>query len=136
MLVNELLIEPKNKLDPNLLVTRTWAINKDILGVLVINKDPKSQKAYNILIQSNSYPITENSSVKVFCNCDNFKFQWAYVLDQKQSLLNPNNGQFILTPPKQTNPNQDIGVCKHVYASIVGLLNKDIPEMNKQTGKI
>jgi hypothetical protein len=72
----------------------------------------KSGKGYNIVVQTNTDQLLPTSLVRVYCNCDDFKFRWAYVLHKHDALLAPTS--FILTPPKITNKTQDIGCCKHI----------------------
>jgi len=63
-----------------------------------------------------------DSNVKVYCNCSDFQFRWAYVLDQHKALLHPEN--FVLEPPKNKNPGMTVGACKHLAAVARELVGK------------
>lgn len=80
-----------------------------IKGIVISSK---SGNAYNILVSMNTPKLTSKSEVKLFCNCDDFKFRWAWVLNEHNALLSPQN--FVLTPPKIMNKTHDLGCCKHI----------------------
>jgi hypothetical protein len=54
------------------------------------------------------------SPVKIFCNCDSFKFEFAYAVAKYDSLLHPEN--FILHRPKEKNQFVTASGCKHIIA--------------------
>lgn len=103
-----------------------------ILAGIVVSKG--SSKAYSIQVQMDTDTLQKNSKVKVFCNCDNFKFQWAYVLHKYNALIAPQN--FILLPPKQTNPNQNIGCCKHIKVFLEMAYNHQLKRINMMKGQV
>ena len=103
-----------------------------VLSGFVVSKG--SGKPYAIQIQMDTEYFAPNSRVKVYCNCDNFKFQWAYVLYKHNALIAPQN--FVLLPPKQTNPNMDVGCCKHIKV-FLELANKaTLKHLNMTKGQI
>ena len=103
-------VDPKD-IEEYGLFRESSVLDKDhYLGGLVISK--KTQKSYNIMCQLDTVKFEENSKVRVFCNCDDFAFRRAYVLAKQDALLRPHD--FILTPPKKTNPNEILSVCKHI----------------------
>lgn len=53
-----------------------------------------------------------NTPVKVDCTCDDFKYRRAYVLWKHGALLYPEN--YLLEPPKKTNPGMVVSGCKHI----------------------
>lgn len=103
-----------------------------ILAGIVVSKN--SGKAYSIQIQMDTNELQVNSNIKVFCNCDNFKFQWAYVLHKHNALIAPQN--FILLPPKQTNPNLDIGCCKHIKVFLELAHENQLRKLNMMKGHV
>lgn len=103
-----------------------------VLAGFVVSKS--SGKAYTIQVQMNTPTLKSDSMVKVFCNCDNFKFQWAFVLHKHNALIAPQN--FILLPPKQTNPNQDIGCCKHIKVFIDLAYANQLKRLNMVKGQV
>lgn len=103
-----------------------------ILSGIVVSKN--SGKAYSIQVHMNTDMLTDNSLVKVFCNCDNFKFQWAYVLNKHNSLIAPQN--FILLPPKQTNPDLTIGCCKHLKVFLELAYAHQLKRINMMKGHV
>ena len=103
-----------------------------ILSGFVVSKG--SGKAYAIQIQMDTEKFSPNSRVKVYCNCDNFKFQWAYVLHKHDALIAPQN--FVLLPPKQTNPNMDVGCCKHIKVFLELANDATLKHLNMTKGQI
>lgn len=83
--------------------------NHHLKGICV---SKKSSKAYNIVCLMDTEHFTETTKMQVNCNCDDFKFRCAYVLFKKGALLAPQN--FVLTPPKVTNPDETLKTCKHI----------------------
>lgn len=104
----------------------------EILAGIVVSK--QSGKAYSIRIQMDSEFLDANTKVKVYCNCENFKFQWAYVLNKHNALIAPQN--FILLPPKQTNPDLKIGCCKHIKVFLELAHEKRLRKLNMQKGHV
>jgi hypothetical protein len=103
-----------------------------ILAGIVVSK--QSGKAYSIRIHLDTEHLDNNTKVKVYCNCDNFKFQWAYVLNKYSALIAPQN--FILLPPKQTNPDLKIGCCKHIKVFLELAYEKRLRKINMQKGHV
>lgn len=103
-----------------------------ILAGIVVSKN--SGKAYSIQVHMDTNKITRDSKVKVFCNCDNFKFQWAYVLHKYDSLIAPQN--FILLPPKIKNPTLEIGCCKHIKVFLELAFQNQLKRLNMIKGYV
>lgn len=103
-----------------------------ILSGFVVSKN--SGKPYAIQIQMDTELFSLNSRVKVFCNCDDFKFRWAYVLHKFNALIAPQN--FVLLPPKQTNPNMEIGCCKHIKVFLELANHTNLKKLNMVKGQI
>lgn len=94
----------------------------------------KSGKGYNIVVQTNTDQLLPTSLVRVYCNCDDFKFRWAYVLHKFEALIAPQN--FILLPPKQTNPNMTVGCCKHIKVFLEKANAHSLARLNMVKGQI
>jgi len=64
-----------------------------------------------------------NSAVIVHCDCNNFKFQWEYVLNINDAarVINSNGNPAIVT-----NPNNIAGFCKHLHKCAEIYMNKII----------
>lgn len=112
MIAVKLLAKPPK--DHDTMLTRKVSGQEYMIQGVAVNK--KSHKAYNIEIQMDTKELEPTSKVKVVCNCEDFKFRWAYVLHTQGALLNPRN--FQLTPPEKTNPNEVMNACKHIHAFI------------------
>lgn len=104
----------------------------NLVAGFVVSKG--SGKAYSIQVQMDTAHLGPHSKVKVFCNCDNFKFQWAYVLFKHDALIAPQN--FILLPPKQTNPNLAVGCCKHIKVFLELKYKADLKKLNMVKGHV
>lgn len=104
----------------------------DCLHYIVVNK--KSQHGYNVKVISDKEDIVPGCKVKVSCNCDNFQFQWAYVLYKNDGLYNPH--RLVLTPPVEKNPNMIIGACKHIKLALYRKLTHNINKLSKNVGEI
>ena len=63
--------------------------------------------------------ITYNTYVKVDCDCESFRFEFAYIIND--SLINPRS--YPKVPPKNKNPKGVKGVCKHIIA-LANLIDK------------
>lgn len=103
-----------------------------ILNGILFSK--KSGKGYNIIVQTNTEKLLDNSLVRVYCNCDDFKFRWAYVLHKFDGLIAPQN--FILLPPKITNPNMTVGCCKHIKVFLEKAHDHSLARLNMVKGQI
>ncbi len=99
---------------------------------VAINK--KSGQAYNITILMDTKEMSNTSNVKVKCSCSDFKFRWAYVLSAKDALLSP--GEFQLTPPNKTNPDQTMNACKHIHAFIKNEMDDKLKTFSKRKGTL
>ena len=104
----------------------------DCYHFIVVNK--KSQQGYNIKISTDNGKFDKTSKCKVSCNCDNFQFQWGYVLFKNDGLYNPH--RLILTPPVEKNPNMVIGCCKHIKYAIYKKLINQVPLIANTAGNI
>lgn len=67
---------------------------------------------HQVFIQIYGDKISVKSPVKLYCDCDFFKYNLAYALYKQDSLLYPEN--FILTPPKKKNTSLTLSGCKHI----------------------
>lgn len=101
---------------------------------VVVNK--KSQHGYNVKIITDkpNNEITKDCKVKVSCNCDNFQFQWAYVLFKNEGLYNPH--RLVLTPPVEKNPNMVIGACKHIKLALYRAISHNVRKISHTAGEI
>lgn len=104
----------------------------DCFHFVVVNK--KSRQGYNVKILTDNGIINTQSKAQVSCNCDNFQFQWAYVLFKNDALYNPH--RLILTPPVEKNPNMIIGCCKHIKLAIYKKLTNNVPKLSSIIGNI
>lgn len=74
-------------------------------------------------------PTTENP-MRVSCSCDDFGFRWSYPLFKKKSLIGGYREYKRRTPPPEkggrpyVNPDDVVGVCKHLYSFLWVLINK------------
>jgi len=118
--------------DSSKMVVRHGAKIPHHLGGVVVNK--KSETAYTINIESDTPELELNSNIKVSCTCDDFKFRWAAVLYTKDALIKPT--RFRLDPPKKTNPNMDVGACKHVNEFIIHIMSSKIRGFSKVRNEI
>lgn len=57
--------------------------------------------------------ISSDTPVKVYCNCDFFKYNLAYSLLKNDGLLFPENFTKLF-PPKSKNPGLSLSGCKHI----------------------
>ena len=129
ILITKLSKEPK---DFNTMVSRKVPSIPYVVNGVVVNK--KSGKAYNVEIHMNTEELSATSKVKVACTCDDFKFRWAYALDQKGALLNPK--KFRLDPPTKTNPDESVNACKHIHTFIKTELAKTLKGFSNRTNKL
>ncbi len=66
----------------------------------------------------NGEDILSSKAIYVSCDCDRFQFQWEYVLWKKgASSIRFSNGE----PPRETNPSNRIGACKHIFRCLATL---------------
>lgn len=108
-------------------------VHKDgVLAGFVISK--QSGKPYAIQVQMDTIQLEPTSKVKVYCNCDDFQFRWAYVLHKFNALIAPQN--FVLLPPKQTNPNMTVGCCKHIKVFLEKAHAHSLARLNMVKGQI
>ena len=127
--ITELMKAPK---DINTMLTRkSNNFDYKISGV-AINK--KSGQAYNITILMDTKEMSVKSKLKVKCSCSDFKFRWAYVLSTKDALLSP--GEFQLTPPVKTNPDNVMNACKHIHAFIKNEMDDKLKTFSKRKGSL
>lgn len=85
--------------------------NKSNGNVNILYLEIEPQKSLNKIM---------SSRVKVFCQCADFKFRSAYILNQEDNLfrspkLDEHLGIALTVPPTKIIPTP---VCKHVYAMI------------------
>lgn len=106
----------------------------DCQHYVVVNKS--SQHGYNVKIVTDQKDneITQGCKVKVSCNCDNFQFQWAYVLYKNDGLYNPH--RLVLTPPVVKNPQEIIGACKHIKLALYRKMTHNVKKISNVNGEI
>jgi hypothetical protein len=111
-----------NLKDRATMVTRKGITRDFFISGVCVSKH--SGKAYNIEIEMDTQNLQPDTKVRVACSCPDFKFRWAYVLHKQGALLHPSN--FILTPPKITNPNEIEATCKHLHIFAMNELNNEL----------
>ena len=67
---------------------------------------------HEVYIENLSDSIAAKNPVRVFCDCDFFKYNLAYPLYKTGSLLFPE--RFMLKPPKHKNTSMQLSGCKHI----------------------
>lgn len=107
-----------------------------ILNGVVVNKNSstKSPKAYNVDIHLDTPKLLPTSKCRVSCTCHDFQFRWAYVLWKKDALLNPRN--YVLEPPKITNPDGILNACKHIHTFMKAEMDKVLRQMSNRKNQI
>ena len=79
---------------------------------------------YVVKIESDTPKIIPTSKLKVYCSCLDFRYRLAYCFNQHGALLT--QPDFVLEPPKETNPTCTIRSCKHINAAIKYAIEKGI----------
>jgi len=79
---------------------------------------------YVVKIESNTPKITPSSKIKVYCSCLDFRYRLAYCFDQHGALLT--QPDFVLEPPKETNPTCTVRSCKHINVCLRYAIEKGI----------
>lgn len=69
---------------------------------------------HNVKIIVNDIELRVGSPVMVTCDCDAFKYNFAYGMYKMKSLIDPEH--FFLKPSKKKNPSMTISGCKHLIA--------------------
>ncbi len=85
-------------------------INRSDNNLFTFNVKGGSGNTYQCEIQ-----IDQERRCKFHCNCDSFKYQFAYLLNQKKSLLYPNSFNLL---NKHSKTNSITYVCKHLESCI------------------
>ena len=106
--------------------------NPGLIAGFVVSK--QTGKSYSIQIQMDTNTLGTNTKIRAFCNCDDFKFRWAYVLHKFDALIAPQN--FILLPPKITNPNMTPGCCKHIKVFLELKYHDNLRKLSLNKGEI
>lgn len=127
--LKKLASEPK---DGSTMISRKSASVPFRVEGIVINK--KSGKGYNIAVLMDSEKLELTSNLKVSCSCHDFKFRWAYVLYKQDALLTPN--QFVLDPPKITNPSENISACKHIHKFMNDEVDRTLKTFSRRKGTL
>lgn len=94
--------------------------------IFKLNVTSSSGNTYTVLIRTNpDFDLNkwETNPCKIFCNCPDFKFRCAYLLNQRDGLLLNSQiklelGQALTDKPKRT-PSY---LCKHSYAAVSWLI--------------
>ena len=80
---------------------------------------------HNVEIIIMDEKINIHSPVKIYCDCEFFKYNLAYSLHKNNALLHPKN--FILSPPRKKNQSLQLSGCKHVILVCQSIwLNKNV----------
>lgn len=124
------LIQPPKDFDT--MIARKTRVQDYIIDGVVINK--KSGKGYNVAIHMDTEQLTPKSNLKVYCSCSDFKFRWAYVLYKQGALLNPK--EFVLEPPKKTNPDNKMNACKHIHTFMKTELDHTLKSFSSKKGEL
>ena len=84
-----------------------------------------SGKTYDVLVQTSpDYDIDqwETNKVKIYCNCNDFKFRSAYDLNQRGNLLINDRIRINLGQASTDKPRREISpCCKHCFAVLLFL---------------
>lgn len=95
--------------------------NKTLNGFVV---SKKTEKIYRMQILMDTDDLTNDTKGAYYCDCQEFMYRCAYVLYTKKALLHPN--LFVLTPPKVTNPNREVKLCKHLKVFLTRKLHANL----------
>lgn len=87
--------------------------------------------AHTVLLQIDpdfSLKNWSSNKVRVFCDCNDFKFRSAYILNRRNSLFSNDNvklalGQALTDAPKSSNGTRTTLLCKHAFAALTWLVN-------------
>jgi len=63
----------------------------------------------------------KNTTVKVRCNCNDFRYRWSYYLSKVGSLIGRFKTYIKTGENPPVNPNKALGLCKHLTSFIKGL---------------
>lgn len=95
-----------------------------------------SNGSHTVIIEFISFnegkDINLTTPVKVFCDCESFKFEFAYACDKKEGLLN--QSMFFPKPPKEKNSFLIATGCKHIIG-FAQFINKNKFNYIKQAVK-
>lgn len=88
-----------------------------------------SGKSYTVIIKTNpDFDLNKwsNNKVKIFCDCPDFKYRSAYLLNKRNSLFSNEKvktllGQSLSDAPKSKT--KTTLLCKHSYAALQWLIN-------------
>ena len=107
---------------------------------MAIPSEDKSEKSYMVVLLIDSIDkFTLDTKLKIYSNAPSFLFNFAYIFNQKDSLLFPNKyaNEFLTMPPKVRNPFGTLGFEKHVFSAIRFVsdykLSRIINEFNGRT---
>jgi len=90
--------------------------------------DPKNLgRSYHVVLDWNDSKLTMNSDIKVSCSCTDFSARWRWVLNKhKGYYIGKNmftlNDLSLTQPPNVTNPDYNLGVCKHLEFALSAML--------------
>lgn len=92
---------------------------KDKIQILTTAND------HNVEINIIGDTINIKNPVKIYCDCDFFKYNLAYTLYKNNALLYPE--RFMLRPPRVKNLNMQLSGCKHIILTCQSLwTNKNV----------
>ncbi len=88
-----------------------------------------SGKNYNVIIKTNpDFDLTNgyNNKVQIYCNCPDFKYRSAYILNRRNSLFTNDKiktwlGNALSDAPKSSSKTSLL--CKHSFAALQWLIN-------------
>lgn len=95
----------------------------------------KSSSTYKVIIEigpQNDYRRVLNSEAKIYCQCADFKFRSAWVLNHTDNLFLNKNIETELSvalDQKPTNMNNTTTSCKHIVAAF-GYIKRNFKDLN------
>jgi hypothetical protein len=94
------------------------------LKVTSLGKEPKT--VYIKLNPDFNLNRWESNRVKIYCNCPDFKYRSAYILNERKSLFLNDKTKTELGPSLTDSPKKGAKtsfLCKHAYAALSWLVN-------------
>lgn len=97
---------------------------KDRVAVTIVDKEELNGKAVHFYAK----PSASKSPCAVVCSCQDFRFRWEKQLFDASALIG--NWERYTPVPGSTapsvNPNNALGVCKHLYSMAEALKNSGL----------
>lgn len=103
--------------------------------IFKLNVTSGSGKNYTVIIKTNpDFDLQDwtNNKVQIYCNCPDFKFRSAYLLNKRNSLFTNDKiktylGESLSDAPKSKTKTSLL--CKHSYAALQWLVNNYVSIM-------